>query len=634
MMKTVHDLAQGSDAWHQFRAAHHGASEAAAMLGLSTKVKRNELLHMKKTGSAKEFSEWVQVNILDHGHMVEAMARPHAEALIDDDLYPATYSADLLPPFCSRQLSASCDGQTMEDSTAWEHKQWNEALAASVDAGILPDEHMPQSQQVLMVGGARRLIFTVSDGTPERMVHLEVLPDPAWQERIIAGWVQFERDLAEYEHIEVLPAAVAAPVKDLPALSIRVDGSLTLNHNLVLFGEKLQSFIEEIDMKPEDDQSFADCEAAIKVMERAEEALGAAEASALGQISTVDDMVRTVATYKELARKTRLMLKKMVDTRKESIRVEIQQAAKEKAAAHITALNARLGKQYMPAVAVDFAGVMKNKRTIASLRDAVDTELARFKIEANAIADKIQINLTTLRELGAAHVFLFADTAQIVLKASDDLTALVKLRIAEHDKAEAEKLAAMRARIAEEERIKAEAAATEKARLAQVAAANLEAENRARAEQVERERVATETKRQLEEKAAAAALERQAAETELRAAQATDGGAELSPAAQAINEAEGAQRFAASHPALQGKPLAAAWPLKPAPAPTTPPTLRLGQIGERLGFSLTADFLRTLGFEPAARDKAAVLYHDADFASICAALIRHIGLVQTQRAAA
>jgi hypothetical protein len=126
----------------------------------------------------------------------------------------------------------------------------------------------------------------------------------------------------------VLPAPVAAAVQDLPALSIRVDGQLTLNHNLVLFGEKLQSFIADIDTNPSDDQAFADAEQAIKVMERAENALGAAEASALGQVSTVDEMVRTVASYKELARKTRLMLEKVVKARKETIRVEIQQAAR------------------------------------------------------------------------------------------------------------------------------------------------------------------------------------------------------------------------------------------------------------------------------------------------------------------
>lgn len=70
-----------------------------------------------------------------------------------------------------------------------------------------------------------------------------------------------------------------------------------------------------------------------------------------------------------------------------------------------------------------------------------------------------------------------------------------------------------------------------------------------------------------------------------------------------------------------------------AAAANAAPTLRLGQIAERLGFSLTADFLRTLGFEPAARDKAAQLYHEHDFTMICAALNRHISAVQAKQAA-
>lgn len=65
----------------------------------------------------------------------------------------------------------------------------------------------------------------------------------------------------------------------------------------------------------------------------------------------------------------------------------------------------------------------------------------------------------------------------------------------------------------------------------------------------------------------------------------------------------------------------------PAPAPaveSAPPTLKLGMIAERLGFSLTADFLKTLGFEPAATERASKLYHEADWPQIKAALIRHI----------
>jgi exodeoxyribonuclease (lambda-induced) len=77
-------------------------------------------------------------------------------------------------------------------------------------------------------------------------------------------------------------------------------------------------------------------------------------------------------------------------------------------------------------------------------------------------------------------------------------------------------------------------------------------------------------------------------------------------------------------------PIAAA---RPAVAPTTPPTLRLGHICDRLGFTVTADFLRTLGFAPAARDKAAQLYHESDFPNLCAALIRHVTAVAQAKAA-
>jgi hypothetical protein len=65
----------------------------------------------------------------------------------------------------------------------------------------------------------------------------------------------------------------------------------------------------------------------------------------------------------------------------------------------------------------------------------------------------------------------------------------------------------------------------------------------------------------------------------------------------------------------------------------TTPCMRLGQITERLGFTVTADFLRSLGFAPAGRDRAAVLYQESDFQPICAALIRHVTTVARAKAA-
>jgi len=451
MKTTIHDLTQGTDAWHQFRLEHNGASEAAAMLGLSKNVTRTELIAAKATGIAKEFSDFVQTKVLDRGHEVEALARPIVEDILGEELFPATFSMG--------RLSASCDGLTIDGSTAFEHKQWERELANAVSRGELPDEHQPQCQQVMLVTNAERLIFVVSDGTRENMVHLEVRPNQAWIDRIYAGWAQFERDLANYRHVEVLPGPVAEVKMALPALSIQVNGQISLIDNLGVFGAKLTEFIDGIDRNPSTDQAFADTEAAIKTLEKAQVALEAAEASALAQTASIDEMRRTVAQYAGQARATRLMLEKLVKVRKDTIRIEIVQEGKAKFAEHILGLNKRLGKDYMPVVVADFAGVIKGKRTVTSLHDAVDTELARVTIEANSIADRIQINMNSLRELAANHVLLFADTAQIVLKANDDLVALITLRIDAHTKAEADRLEKERETIRAEEEAKAKAAA-------------------------------------------------------------------------------------------------------------------------------------------------------------------------------
>jgi hypothetical protein len=55
----------------------------------------------------------------------------------------------------------------------------------------------------------------------------------------------------------------------------------------------------------------------------------------------------------------------------------------------------------------------------------------------------------------------------------------------------------------------------------------------------------------------------------------------------------------------------------------SPPTLKLGEINARLGFTLSADFLAQLGFV-AHQERSSRLYHERDWPRICAALIRHI----------
>ena len=245
----------------------------------------------------------------------------------------------------------------------------------------------------------------------------------------------------------------------LPALSIQVNGSITLIDNLKVFGEQLTAFIGNVNKEPKDDQDFADLEAAGKTLQAAQDALEAAESSALAQTAGIDEMRRTVAMYKELARSNRLMFEKLVKAKKDSLRASIIGEGVMAYNTHFNALNIRIGKPYMPQEPrPDFAGAAKNKRTIASLRSAVDDELARAKIAANAIADGIQINVNELHR-SQDYDFLFNDAATLVLKAPDDFALVVQSRISAHVAAVKQKEEQQREQIRAEEAARANLAA-------------------------------------------------------------------------------------------------------------------------------------------------------------------------------
>lgn len=472
----VHDLVQGTPEWDGFRLRFFGASEAAAMLGLSKKVTRNELLRAKSTGIAREFSDFVQTHILDYGHEVEAAARPHVEAQIGRGLFPVT---------CSRgNLSASCDGRTAADDITWEHKQWNEELAASVGAGILPDEHWPQCQQNLLVTGAEKLIFTVSDGTPDHMVSMEVFPDHDKFAQIIAGWTQFEKDVAEYQHVEDAPRPEGRAPDQLPALRIELVGQVT-DSNLDKFHGHALAVIGQIKTDLQTDDDFANAEKTVKWCTSVEEQLEAAKKHALSQTESIDRLFRTIDSIKEEARQTRLKLKGLVDARKSAIRMELVQAANAKYADHVAGLQAEINGVLISSMlsAPDFGGAIKGLKTISSLRNAIDTALANGKIEAEALAKDVRAKLAWYEDAtGIEHGccgFLFPDLQHLICKHMEDFQLAIEHRKHKHNEEQKAKLEADRQRIEAEAKAKAEREAAEKLATEE---ARIRAEDRAKAE--------------------------------------------------------------------------------------------------------------------------------------------------------
>lgn len=576
-MKTIDGLIQGSPEWQAWRQTVRSASEAPAMMGASPYVSRAELVKRYATGITPEVDAAAQ-RLFDKGHAVEPALRAIAEGIHGDEFYPAVAVSD------DGYLGASFDGVTMLDDAICEVKLANRAKMESIGDGFIPEGDRWQIvQQFAVCESATRCIYVCGDGTEEgsESLIIERADIEADIPKLIAAWRQFDADVAAYVPEDAAPVVVANATESLPAVSVRMDGQIAVISNLDVFGERLAAFVAGIDREPDTDQGFADAESAVKALKKAEDALTQAEESALAQIDPVEAMRRQVSNYRETARSTRLLLEKVVKTRKEQIRTEAVTKARDALREHVDAINKTLGKVRLPDVPADFGGVIKGLKTLASLRDAISTELARAKIEADRIANGIRTNLELLRTEAAGHESLFSDAQQLVTsKSEDDLRNLIKTRIADHQQREQARLDAERARIRAEEEARAQREAD------------------AKAEQ-ERQRI------------------RQ--EEQAKARQEADDRRRLEAHASAERSATAVESMARS----EEPPKYDATPIKSANDDGA--RIRLGELNALIApLSISADGLAQLGFEHVATDKAAKLYRASDLPRILGAMSRHL----------
>lgn len=447
-MKIIEGLIQGSPEWHAHRMQHYNASDAPAMLGCSPYTTRSELLHKMATGTEKEIDASLQRRF-DDGHKFEALARPLAESIIGEDLFPVTGTEG--------KLSASFDGLTMMNDIAFEHKSLNAELRKIMAEGCsgsdLPKHYQVQMEQQHMVSGCEKILFMASKWSGNSLVeafHCWYYPNANLRDEIAQGWVLFACDLQDYQHTEAQPEAVGRAPETLPSLRIEVTGMVT-NSNLEAFKAGAALMFSKINRVLETDQDFADAEKTVKHCKEIEDNIEAAKKHALSQTASIDELYRALDSVSAEARAVRLELDKLVKARKENLRIEIQQEAELAFKVHIDTINTRLNTVQLPPIRADFAGVMKGKKTVTSLRDACDTELARVKIEASQLSKHIDKNLTLLAHIAAGKAHLFHDLSSLVLKPQADMEAIIKMRIKEESdridavaaaKIEAEKAAA------------------------------------------------------------------------------------------------------------------------------------------------------------------------------------------------
>jgi putative phage-type endonuclease len=433
----IHDLIQGSPEWLAYRAEHFNASDAPAMMGCSPYKTRAALLRELHTGMAPEVDAGTQRRFND-GHRFEALARPLAEQLIGEDLYPVTGS--------NGRLSASFDGLTLGEDIVFEHKSLNDELRAVMtgeDCGpALPMHYRVQLEQQLLVSGAGRALFMATRWSGDECVesrHCWYDADPELRGVILLGWAQFERDLAAYEPPATVEAAPVGKAPDsLPALRIEVTGAVTAS-NLSEFKETALTAIRSVRRELRTDADFADAEKAVKWCSDVEQRLAAAKEHALSQTASIDQLFKAIDDISAEARRVRLDLDKLVTRRKTEVKEEAVAKARAALDAHIATLSAEIAPMRLQPVVADFAGAIKGKRSIDSMQDALDTTLAAAKIAADVQARGIRANVATFKAAAEGLEFLFADLGQIVHKAGDDFKTLVQARIAAHKAAEAKR---------------------------------------------------------------------------------------------------------------------------------------------------------------------------------------------------
>lgn len=450
-MRTVLNVQQGSDDWLSARALCDGtASEAPAAGGKSKYQSRTELLAQKHTGLTKSVDSKTQ-ELFNRGHAAEASARSIAEEIIGDELSPTTMTLEI----DGLKLLASLDGITFDDGVIFEHKLWSESLADDVENNTLSEHYTIQMDQQLLVSGAERCLFMVSDGTKEKNVWCWYETTEEKKAAVVSAWRQFKRDLAEYVPPEVKEAPKTEAVESFPVPAILVRGEL-VECNLDAITPYFDKFLLETKTRLVTDEDFAQGEVNAKASRDAAKNCKLTAKAVVDQIMPVSDVVRTLERYASEFDKLGLALEKAVKEQKEAIKANAISDARNQFTQHVSQLDDEVKPIRLMIDMPDFAGVIKGLKTLASLHNAIATALANAKIDADAKAKDIRAKLAWCKEHAAGMSMLFPDLQQIISKPMDDFTLLITSRIDAHKKAEAERIDAERAKIKAEEESKAQ----------------------------------------------------------------------------------------------------------------------------------------------------------------------------------
>jgi hypothetical protein len=207
------DVIQGSDEWHDQR---RGIVTASVVGQLVTPKNLRIAANDKSRSIVVQLVAERITGYTDPTYVGDDMLRGIDDELRAREKYAEVYERPvrevgfLLRKEDTWQLGYSPDGVVGDDGLIEVKSRRSKLHLATILAGEVPAEYVAQCQAGLLVSGREWLDFiSYSGGMP--MWHTRVLPDPAWQDAIVAAVEQFEATAAE------MVAEYAALTEGLPA---------------------------------------------------------------------------------------------------------------------------------------------------------------------------------------------------------------------------------------------------------------------------------------------------------------------------------------------------------------------------------------------------------------------------------
>lgn len=218
------DVIQGSDEWHDQRRGIVTASVVGQLVTPKTlKIASND---KSRSIVAQLVAERI-TGYTDPTYIGDDMLRGIDDELRARDLYAEVYQRPvreigfLLRKETTWQLGYSPDGLVGNDGLIEIKSRRSKLHLRTILDDEVPAEYMAQCQAGLLVSGRQWLDFiSYSGGMP--MWHKRVLPDPSWQDAIIAAVEQFEATAAE------MAADYRTKTKGLPTTERVVEMEMTI----------------------------------------------------------------------------------------------------------------------------------------------------------------------------------------------------------------------------------------------------------------------------------------------------------------------------------------------------------------------------------------------------------------------